>query len=222
MLYEEAARITADDVLVAVTPISFDIAGLELLLPIVMGGRVVLATPPTTLDGVALAKLIDECGATVLQATPATWQMLIASGWHGRRTLKALCGGESLPRELARSIQSRTASLWNLYGPTETTIWSCIEKVSDEPGPVRHRPADCKYSGLYPEQEFAPVPAGLSGEIFIGGDGVAQAYWQRPDLTAERFLPDPFSEGGRIYRTGDLGRYCRTAASNILDVSTIK
>ena len=198
---------TADDVLVAVTPILFDIAGLELLLPIVTGGRVVLATRPTTLDGVALAKLIDECGATVLQATPATWQMLIASGWHGRRTLKALCGGESLPRELARSIQTRTASLWNLYGPTETTIWSCIEEVTDEPGPVSIGRPIAHTQVYILNEEFAPVPAGLSGEIFIGGDGVAQAYWQRPDLTAERFLPDPFSEGGRIYRTGDLARY---------------
>ena len=198
---------TADDVLVAVTPISFDIAGLELLLPVVAGGRVVLATRPTALDGVALTKLMDECGATVLQATPAMWQMLIASGWQGRRSLKALCGGESLSRELARSIQSRTASLWNLYGPTETTIWSCIEKVSDEPGPVSIGRPIANTQVYILNQEFAPVPAGLSGEIFIGGDGVAQGYWQRPELTAERFLPDPFSEGGRIYRTGDLARH---------------
>lgn len=198
---------TADDVLVAVTPISFDIAGLELLLPVVAGGRVVLATRPTALDSVALTKLMDECGATVLQATPAMWQMLIASGWHGRRSLKALCGGESLSRELARSIQSRTASLWNLYGPTETTIWSCIEKVSDEPGPVSIGRPIANTQVYILNQEFAPVPAGQSGEIFIGGDGVAQGYWQRPELTAERFLPDPFSEGGRIYRTGDLARH---------------
>ena len=198
---------TADDVLVAVTPISFDIAGLELLLPVVAGGRVVLATRATALDGVALTKLMDECGATVLQATPAMWQMLIASGWQGRRSLKALCGGESLSRELARSIQSRTASLWNLYGPTETTIWSCIEKVSDEPGPVSIGRPIANTQVYILNQEFAPVPAGLSGEIFIGGDGVAQGYWQRPELTAERFLPDPFSEGGRIYRTGDLARH---------------
>ena len=204
---KERPGFTADDVLVAVTPISFDIAGLELLLPVVAGGRVVLASRQTALDGVALTKLMDECGATVLQATPAMWQMLIASGWQGRPSLKALCGGESLPRELARSIQSRTASVWNLYGPTETTIWSCIEKVSDEPGPVSIGRPIANTQVYILNEEFAPVPAGVAGEIFIGGDGVAQGYWRRPELTAERFLPDPFSAGGRVYRTGDRARH---------------
>src|SRR5262249_44893660 len=101
----------------------------------------------------------------------------------------------------------RTASLWNLYGPTETTIWSCIEKVSDEPGPVSIGRPIANTQVYILNEEFAPVPAGLSGEIFIGGDGVAQGYWQRPELTAERFLPDPFSQGGRMYRTGDLARH---------------
>ena len=196
-----------NDVLVAVTTLSFDIAGLELLLPIVTGGRVIIATDRTRLDGVGLARLLAECGATVLQATPATWQMLIESGWQGRGNLKALCGGESLSRELARSLQTRTASLWNLYGPTETTIWSCVEKVADESGPVTiGRPIANTQVYIF-NDAFEPVAAGASGEIFIGGDGVARGYWRRPGLTAERFLADPFLPGTRMYRTGDLGRF---------------
>ncbi|HEY6146711.1 MAG TPA: AMP-binding protein, partial [Thermoanaerobaculia bacterium] len=123
------------DVLVAVTNVAFDIAGLELFLPLVSGGRLVVATSRETLDGVALSRLLERSGATILQGTPATWQMLLASGWEGARRLKALCGGETLPPELAAQIRARTASLWNMYGPTETTIWSCVEEVAAD-GPV--------------------------------------------------------------------------------------
>ncbi|MDQ2871268.1 MAG: amino acid adenylation domain-containing protein [Acidobacteriota bacterium] len=196
-----------NDVLVAITTISFDIAGLELFLPLVSGGCVVLANDRTARDGVALSKLIEESAATVVQATPATWQMLLSSGWTGSPRLKALCGGDSLTGELARSIRSRTASLWNMYGPTETTIWSCIDEVTADPDPITiGRPIDNTRVYLL-NGEFQPVPVDVAAEIFIGGDGVARGYWNRPDLTAERFLPDPFRPGERIYRTGDAGRF---------------
>jgi amino acid adenylation domain-containing protein len=199
--------LSENDVLVAVTTISFDIAALELFLPLVTGARLVLASRRTALDGIELAQLIEKSGATVLQATPATWQMLLASGWQGSLGLKALCGGESLPPDLARSIQSRTASLWNLYGPGETTIWSCVEKVTDDSGPITIGRPIANTRVYLLDEELAPVPVGAPGEIFIGGEGVAQGYWKRPDLTAERFLPDPFRPGERVYRTGDVARF---------------
>ncbi|MDQ6893670.1 MAG: amino acid adenylation domain-containing protein [Acidobacteriota bacterium] len=194
------------DVLVAVTNVAFDIAGLELLLPLVSGGRLVIANARESLDGVALSRLLEESGATVLQGTPATWQMLLASGWRGERTIKALCGGETLPRELAARIRARTGSLWNMYGPTETTIWSCVEEVTED-GPVSIGRPIANTRVYILDDEFRPVPEGVPAEIFIAGDGVARGYWKRDDLTAEMFLPDPFRSGERMYRTGDVGRF---------------
>jgi amino acid adenylation domain-containing protein len=194
------------DVLVAVTNISFDIAALELFLPLVSGGRLVLATARAAVDGVALSRLIEESGATVLQGTPATWQMVLASGWKGNRGLKALCGGETLPPELAARIRARTDSLWNMYGPTETTIWSCVEEVTQE-GPVSIGRPIANTRVYILDDGFHPVPPGVPAEIFIAGDGVARGYWKRDDLTLEKFLPDPFRPGERMYRTGDLGRF---------------
>ena len=196
------------DVLVAVTNISFDIAALELFLPLVSGGLLVLANARTALDGVALSRLIEENHATVLQGTPATWQMLLASGWTGSRGLKALCGGETLPAELAARIRACTGSLWNMYGPTETTIWSCVEEVTGD-GPISIGRPIANTRVYILDNAFHPVPPGVPGEIFIAGDGVARGYWKRDGLTSERFLADPFGGpvGGRMYRTGDVGRF---------------
>ena len=196
------------DVLVAVTNISFDIAALELFLPLVSGGLLVLANARTALDGVALSRLIEENHATVLQGTPATWQMLLASGWTGSRGLKALCGGETLPAELAARIRACTGSLWNMYGPTETTIWSCVEEVTGD-GPISIGRPIANTRVYILDDAFHPVPPGVPGEIFIAGDGVARGYWNRDGLTSERFLADPFGGpvGGRMYRTGDVGRF---------------
>ncbi len=195
------------DVLVAVTTLSFDISVLELFLPLVSGGRVVVADSSTVLDGIALARLMDESGATVLQATPATWQMLLASGWDGRPGLTALCGGEPLSPELAKELLPNTGSLWNMYGPTETTVWSCVERVTDGSGPISiGRPiANTRVYLLDDSRE--PVAIGAIGELWIGGDGVARGYWNRPDLTSERFVADPFRPADRVYRTGDLARF---------------
>jgi amino acid adenylation domain-containing protein len=197
------------DVLAAVTTISFDIAGLELYLPLMVGARVELVPRETAADPILLASLIEASGATVLQATPSTWRMLIEEGWTGSDRLRALCGGEALSSDLAEALLPRVRELWNLYGPTETTIWSSLEKI--EPGdrmlsigrPIAN-------TQLYVvDKAGKPVSVGVAGEIWIGGDGVALGYHRRPELTAERFVHDRFSDrsGGRLYRTGDLGRW---------------
>jgi acyl-coenzyme A synthetase/AMP-(fatty) acid ligase/acyl carrier protein len=211
-----APGLGADDALVAVTTISFDIAGLELYLPLMVGAKVVLASRDAAGDGALLAELIASSGATVMQATPATWRLLLASGWAGKSGLKVLCGGEALPLDLAAELLPRVGSLWNVYGPTETTIWSTVEPVTAAAGagsggsaPVGRPIAN---TGVYLlDRNLQPVPAGVAGELYIGGAGVARGYLGRPDLTAERFVPDPFGggRGARLYRTGDVARHLR-------------
>ncbi|HVG10753.1 MAG TPA: amino acid adenylation domain-containing protein [Thermoanaerobaculia bacterium] len=199
-----AGRLREDDVLLAVTTLSFDIAALEILLPLIVGARVVVASREVAADGALLAAEIARSGATVLQATPSTWQMLIESGWSGSPGLTALCGGEALPRELARGLLDRTSALWNLYGPTETTVWSSACRV-DRTVSIG-RPLANESIHLV-DRRLQPLPIGVEGELLIGGAGLARGYSGRPDLTAERFLPNPFGEpGARLYRTGDLAR----------------
>ena len=200
----------ADDVLVAVTTLSFDIAGLELHLPLLVGARVVLADADTVSSGVALRDLLERSGGTVLQATPATWRLLLGAGFEPRPGFKALCGGEALPRDLAEELLGRVGALFNMYGPTETTIWSACARLEAPLGTiVIGRPiANTQVHVL--DERLRQVPVGVVGELYIGGDGVALGYLNRPELTAERFLPDPFSPGrpeARVYRTGDLARW---------------
>jgi amino acid adenylation domain-containing protein len=204
----ETPGMESGDVLVAVTTLSFDIAGLELLLPLAVGGRAVIATREQGGDADALATLLDSTGATMMQATPATWRLLVAAGWRGKADLKILCGGEALPQELADELLPRCASLWNMYGPTETTIWSACERVTPG-GPITlGRPIANTQIYLLDRHRHLELLIGVPGEVYIGGDGVARGYRNRPDLTAERFVPDPFaaSTGARLYRTGDLAR----------------
>jgi amino acid adenylation domain-containing protein len=197
------------DVLVAVTTLSFDIAALELYVPLTVGARVELLSKATATDGAELVRALEAAGATVLQGTPATWRLLVEAGWRGPPGFRALCGGEALPRELAEALLDRTDELWNLYGPTETTVWSTAERVRPGPGPILiGRPiANTRVYVL--DRHRNPLPPGVAGELWIGGAGVAQGYHARPELTAERFVPDPFDArpGARMYRTGDLGRW---------------
>ncbi len=199
-----------DGVMVAVTSLSFDIAGLELWLPLLIGARVVLAAREEAADGLLLRDLVETSGGTVLQGTPATWRLLIAAGWQGKAAFKALCGGEAFPPALAAALRERTGSVWNLYGPTETTVWSSVSRVEKaaEGAPVSiGRPIDATEIYLV-DPNGEPVPVGVAGELRIGGEGLARGYLGRPDLTAERFVPDPFGEAGeRLYRTGDLARW---------------
>jgi amino acid adenylation domain-containing protein len=193
------------DVLVAVTSLSFDIAALELLLPLTAGAKLVVATREEAMDTGRLARLLESEHASVMQATPATWRLLAQSGWHDAR-LAMLCGGEALPPDLARELLPRGRALWNLYGPTETTIWSSVQRV--ESADAIHLGAPVANTRLYVlDDALRPCPAGVPGELYIGGDGVVRGYLRRPSLTAERFVPDAFgAAGSRLYRTGDLVR----------------
>ncbi len=198
----------ASDVLLAVTTLSFDIAGLELWLPLVTGARVVIAPAEVAKDGKRLAALLADCGATVMQATPATWLLLLEAGWTGNKNLKILCGGEAWPEELVRQLLPRCGSLWNMYGPTETTIWSAVGKIESAQIPRIGPPiANTQFYVL--DACLQPVPVGVPGELHIGGTGLARGYLNRPELTAEKFIPDHLAgqPGARLYKTGDLARY---------------
>jgi amino acid adenylation domain-containing protein len=197
----------ASDALLAVTTLSFDIAGLEIWLPLTVGARIVIATRDDALDGERLIGLIEKQGVTMLQATPATWRLLLEAGWRGTRSLKALCGGEALPRDLAIALVGRVGELWNMYGPTETTIWSTLHRVTRTDGvmSIGHPIANTQVYVL--DAKLRTLPIGVAGELFIAGDGVTRGYLARPELTAEKFLPDPHAPGARWYRTGDLGRW---------------
>jgi amino acid adenylation domain-containing protein len=199
----------AEDTWLAITTLSFDIAALELFLPLIVGARVVVASRETVINGAALAETLRREQVTVMQATPVTWRLLLEAGWAGKADLKILCGGEALSLDLAEHLLTRGASLWNMYGPTETTIWSTLCKI--EPGQevisIGRPIANTEVYLL--DAHLQPVPVGVPGELCIGGDGLARGYLNRPELTAERFIPHPFSDepGARLYRTGDLARY---------------
>ncbi|HZV39330.1 MAG TPA: amino acid adenylation domain-containing protein, partial [Pseudoxanthomonas sp.] len=201
--------IAADDILVAVTTLSFDIAVLELFLPLSVGAEVVIADRETVMDGERLATLLRESGATLMQATPSTWRMLLDAGWPGGADFRALCGGEPLPPTLAEALLSRCGELWNLYGPTETTVWSTCCRVRDpERGISIGRPIANTTAWILDEQR-QPCPPGVPGELCIGGAGVTLGYLGRAELTVERFLADPFDRRpqARLYRTGDRARW---------------
>ena len=201
----------SEDRLLAVTTLSFDIAALELFLPLMLGARIVLASYEQARDGLALAALEESEGATLMQATPTTWQLLIEAGWQGRRGFRALVGGEALSPELAQQLASRCDEVWNMYGPTETTVWSTCWRV-DEPEAGIWIGAPIANTTVHVlDKRNRPCPIGVAGEIWIGGEGVTDGYLGRPELTAERVLPDPFSDrpGARLYRTGDRGRWMR-------------
>jgi amino acid adenylation domain-containing protein len=199
--------ITSSDVFLAVTTIAFDISVLEIFLPLVNGARLVLATRDEVVDGTRLIAALDRHNVTLMQATPATWRLLLASDWRGHKQLTALCGGEALPPTLAAELIPRCARVVNLYGPTETTIWSSADVVA-EPDPITIGAPLANTTLYILDPHLEPVPRGMTGELWIGGDGVTRGYHARPDLTAERYLPDPFSTtpGARMYRTGDVAR----------------
>ena len=196
------------DTLLAVTTLSFDIAGLELYLPLITGARVVISSRSDASDPTALIALMQRHRVSVMQATPATWLMLFEAGWTGDSSLKVLCGGEAISQELASKLSAATSELWNMYGPTETTIWSSVSRIPaamDTPITIGRPIANTTMYVLDPLKQLVPI--GVHGELYIGGDGVARGYWQRPELTAERFVASPFTPGARIYRTGDLAKF---------------
>ncbi|GHO60113.1 hypothetical protein KSB_85880 [Ktedonobacter robiniae] len=200
--------ITEDDSILAVTSLSFDIAVLELLLPLTIGARVHLVGWDIAADGAKLAAYLADMAVTLMQATPTTWRLLLGAGWRGEERLKMLCGGEVLPLELAAQLVPKGASLWNMYGPTETTIWSTTGRIAPEPASISIGQPIANTQVYVLNAYYQPVPVGVTGELYIAGNGLARGYLHHPGLTAERFLPDPFCpDGARMYRTGDLARW---------------
>ncbi len=214
--FQKITEMKNTDQLLAITTISFDIAELELLLPLICGATVVIASKQDAADPRIIMQMINSHRITFMQATPATWRMLVDSGWKGNSELNILCGGEAFPVLLAQSLTKLSKNVWNVYGPTETTIWSSSYKL----------PANFQlHSGYEPivkigkpianttfyilDKNLERLPVGIEGDIYIGGVGLAKGYLNRPDLTEERFIPDPFDYTGlgNIYKTGDLGKF---------------
>jgi amino acid adenylation domain-containing protein len=206
------------DVLAAVTTLSFDISGLELFLPLCVGAKLAIVSRETAQYSVQLLQYLKEVKATVVQATPVTWQQLLEAGWNGEPALKILCGGEAFPRELANELVKRAASVWNMYGPTETTIWSAVLEVKKGGGPVPIGWPIANTELFVLDRERQIVPIGVPGELYISGLGLARGYHNRPELTAEKFVSNPFARetDAKMYRTGDLVRRLRDGTLEFL------
>ena len=196
------------DTILSVTTLSFDIAVLELYLPLIVGGTTVIAQRDSVTNGQALASLIKEHDVTVMQATPSTWRLLLLSGWPGSQAFKALCGGEPFPPDLAKDLVSKVGEAWNMYGPTETTVWSTCCRITDPNKPILIGKPIANTQCHVLDTARRTLPIGVSGELYIGGDGLAAGYINQMDLTAERFVDNPFGQKpGLMYRTGDLVRW---------------
>lgn len=203
---QQTPGISPHDKLLAITTLSFDIAVLELYLPLITGATVEIASRELAADGPQLASRLNKGDVTLMQATPATWRMLLASGWKAQPGLKALTGGEALPKDILPELLAHTDELWNMYGPTETTVWSTCYRMTDPHGPILIGQPIANTDIHVLDEQGKPVKTGEAGELYIGGEGVTRGYLNRDALTAERFVPDTF--GGdpdkRLYRTGDL------------------
>jgi amino acid adenylation domain-containing protein len=202
---QELLQVEGRDRMLSLTTFSFDIAGLELWLPLVSGAQVVLVDPATARDGELLRRAVEHHRPSLLQATPAGWQLLIAAGWPGAAELKALVGGEAVGADLARALLQRCAEAWNLYGPTETAVWSTACRLAPEDRSISIGSPIHNTECYVLDARLRPVPAGVAGELYLGGAGLARGYWARPAETAARFMPHPFAAepGRRLYKTGD-------------------
>jgi len=211
-LYSMAAEpgLNASDRLLAVTTISFDIAALELLLPLLVGAHLSIASREETKDGFRLLESLRTQNINAMQATPSTWRLLFAAGWEGDANFKVLTGGEALPQNLADELLAKVGSVWNMYGPTETTIWSTVARVEKNKSVTLGKPIANTVLRVV-DVNSNDVALGVPGELLIGGEGVTAGYWRRPELNAERFLTH---EGVRYYRTGDLVKL--TSAGDLL------
>ena len=197
--------LTAQDRLLAVTTLSFDIAALEIFLPLIRGAQCVIASAETARDAEKLKTELKRNAATIMQATPVTWTMLFQSGWRNDEKLRILCGGEALPEALKQKIIATGSEAWNLFGPTETTIWSTVGRITAAPTSIGTPIANTQVYVL--DSRLQPVPAMVPGDLHIGGDGLAKGYLNRPEMTAERFIDNPFVPNTRLYKTGDLARW---------------
>jgi amino acid adenylation domain-containing protein len=208
---------TGTDRLLAVTTISFDIAALELFVPLLSGAMTVVARTHESKDPSALMALMQRYAITMMQGTPSTWQMMLDAGWRGQpRLSKILCGGEALSRQLAERLLTCADSVWNLYGPTEATVWASVWRVRHGQDVVIGRPI-ANYRLYVLGEHLEPVPLGSEGELYIGGAGLAKGYHNMPKTTWSRFLPHHNPSGaGRLYRTGDLARFEDAESLSIL------
>lgn len=199
------------DRLLSVTTLSFDISVLELFLPLTVGASLILANRESVLDGVKMAKLIEAEDITIMQATPVTWNILLEAGWRGKENMKILCGGEALTSQLAEKLLSRCKSLWNLYGPTETTIWSSVARIENPNNITIGRPV-LKTTFYVLDDNLNQVVDGQEGTLYIGGIGLAKGYLNQPELTAQKFIENPVNKSERIYNTGDVVRISKDGA----------
>jgi len=189
----------------AATELSSDIAALELYGPLFAGGCVAVADQATARDGHRLAAYMQRTGAGIIQATPSTWRLLLESGWRGE-DVEVLSGGEALPADLLTGLTARSQAVWNHYGPTETTVWSTACRLQPGQAVTIGRPTGNTRVYVL-DDRLEPVPVGVGGELYVGGVGLARGYLGRAGLTAERFVPSPFGDGERLYRTGDVVRW---------------
>ncbi|MDN3658659.1 amino acid adenylation domain-containing protein [Ferruginibacter paludis] len=211
--------INKNDVLLSVTSVSFDIAALELFLPLIVGATVVIAGEKMIGNPSMIAEAISYHNVNIMQATPAVWQLLLDTGWTGEAELKALCGGEVLTRGLADQLLDRVGSLWNMYGPTETTVWSSVSQVQKGDTAITIGQPIGNTQLYVLDRHLKPMPISVAGELHIGGEGLAKGYLNHPDLTNEKFIPDCFSSiaGARLYKTGDHARYLPDYSIELLE-----
>jgi len=204
----EEPGLTKDDVLLGVSTLSFDIATIDVFLPLTVGATSVIAEKDDAIDGERLLELIENHHVTFLQATPITWRILISAGWKGDDNMTVISTGEALPQDLAIQLSRRTKKLWNMYGPTETTVWSTGFRILNATAPILIGKPIANTQLFVLDEYLKPVPIGVPGELYIGGDGVTKGYLNRDDLTEERFIKSPFSTNGELlYRTGDLVKF---------------
>ncbi len=204
---QQQPGITAQDRLLAVTTYSFDISVLELFLPLTVGATIILVGQESQQDPYILQEIIRQENPTFMQATPSLWTMLLQTGWKGSKDLKILTGGETLSKELARELLACTKEVWNMYGPTETTIWSLLKRISPTDTTITIGKPILNTEVYILNAKQKPVATGVAGELYIGGVGLANGYHNRPDLTAEKFVKNPFAPNKHLYRTGDLARW---------------
>jgi syringomycin synthetase protein SyrE len=205
--FRTAVDIPEDLRTLAITTISFDISVLEIFGTLAWGGCLTLVEQEKTMDGPALIKALSDHRINLLQATPATWRLILESRWFGQKDLTALCGGEALPRDLARELLPRTRVLWNVYGPTEATVWATASRIENAEAPITIGRVLPQYEAYILDDQKRPLPLGVIGSLYLGGPALARAYRNRADLTSEKFIAHPFQSQSRVYDTGDLCRY---------------
>jgi myxalamid-type nonribosomal peptide synthetase MxaA len=205
---KEHLEFASDHSMLALTTISFDISTIEIFMPLISGGCVQVGEDGLVGNGLHLIERLNDLRPSHVQATPSSWKAVLTAGWQGQSELCILSAGEALSRDLAEELLKRCQALWNLYGPTETTVYSAYSRVEsspDAPVCIGHPLANTQLYIL--DKQYQPVPIGAVGGLYIGGDGLAVGYWQKPELTSERFVPNPFRASERMYWTGDLARH---------------